>query len=273
MATPIQLTDQEFRRIGELVYDHFGITLNESKRSLVVNRLNKLLREKGFESFTEYNDLLTSDKTGVELQVLANSISTNHTFFNRESLHFDFLTKTALPDVCKNIKDKDLRVWCAAASTGEEPYTLAMLIREYLGTDYRSWKAGLLATDISEKALNTARIACYPESAVNKLPATLSRKYFTQTEQGCFVNQDVKDDVTYRKLNLVKKFCFRKPLHIVFCRNVMIYFDQPTKDKLIRQIYDWMVPGGYFFVGHSETIPRDNCPFKYIMPAVYRKEN
>ena len=270
--SPIELTDIEFKKISDLVYTSFGITLNDSKRSLVVNRLNKVLRDKGLTSFTAYFKHLISDTSGVELQQLANSISTNHTYFYRESGHFDYYQKTALPEVVKTIKDKDLRVWCAASSTGEEPYTLAMIQREFFGDAYINWKGGLLATDISEAALKTAIEGVYPKGEGAKLPPTLKSKYLINTGDTCSVHSDIKKDVTYNKLNLIKPFKFKKPFHFIFCRNVMIYFDQPTKDALVQRLYDCTMPGGYLFIGHSETVPRKNCPYKYVMPAVYRKE-
>ena len=271
MVAPIEITDSEFKRIAKLVYDSFGIILNESKRSLVVNRLNKMMRSRGFATFTQYHKHLQSDTSGSELQELANNISTNHTFFNRESNHFEFYLKTALPNVTATIHDKDLRVWCCASSTGEEPYTLAMLQQEFFGADYNNWKAGLLATDISEKALNQAVTGVYPKDEVSKLPAVLKNKYFVKSGDKFSVKASVKKEVAFRKLNLIKPFQFKKPFHIIFCRNVMIYFDQPTKDDLIKRLYDWTMPGGYLFIGHSETIPRHNCPYKFLKPAVYQK--
>ena len=269
--TPINLTDTEFKKIATLVYDSFGITLNDSKRSLVVNRLNKILRQGGLSSFTQYYKKLVEDQTGLELQKLANCISTNHTFFNRESGHFDYYLNTALTEVTKTIKDNDLRVWCAASSTGEEPYTLAMLQQEFFGSQYKNWKAGLLATDISERALSKANTGIYPKDEVGKLPFALKNNYFNKVGDQFMVKPEVKSEVLFRKLNLVKPFRFKKPFHIIFCRNVMIYFDQSTKDDLIKRMYDYTMPGGYLFIGHSETIPRQNCPYKFVMPAVYRK--
>lgn len=271
MVKPIQISTKEFSQISSLVYSSFGITLNESKKSLVVNRLNKLLRNKGFTSFKQYHDFLLNDKSGSELQQLANSISTNHTYFNRESKHFDYYLKQALPDVVANIKDKDLRVWCCASSTGEEPYTLAMLQHEFFGPGILEWKAGLLASDISEDALRKALAGQYPQAEVEKLPVHLKNTYFNKTGDFFTVKNEIKKDVKFAKINLIKPFAFKKKFHIVFCRNVMIYFDQPTKDDLIHRLYEWIEPGGYLFIGHSETIPRESCPFRYIMPAVYRK--
>lgn len=271
MPAPIQISNLEFMKISSLVYSSFGITLNETKKSLVVNRLNKLLRQKGFENFKQYYEMLNADKTGNELQELANSISTNHTYFNRESRHFDYYLQEALPNVVKNISDNDLRVWCCASSTGEEPYTLAMLQHEFFGSGYGEWKAGLLASDISERALRKAIAGSYDVEDVSKLPPNLKNKYFTKCGDRLIVNNNIKKDVVFTKINLVKPFSFKKKFHIIFCRNVMIYFDQETKDDLINRFYEWVEPGGYLFIGHSESIPRVSCPFKYIMPAVYRK--
>ena len=271
MVSPIEISNVEFGKISKLIYDSFGITLNDSKKSLVVNRLNKLLRTKGHNSFKEYHEVLLNDKSGSELQELANSISTNHTYFNRESKHFEYYEKTALPEVVRTIPDKDLRIWCCASSTGEEPYTLAMLQHEFFGSRISEWKTGLLASDISEKALRKAIAGQYNIDDVEKLPARLKNNYFTKVNDQYVVQSQIKKEVTYTKINLVKPFQFKKRFHIIFCRNVMIYFDQPTKDDLIKRFYDWIEPGGYLFIGHAETIPRESCPFKYIMPAVYRK--
>ncbi len=271
MTSPITISDTECKQISSLVYNSFGITLNESKKSLVVNRLNKLLKDKGFSSYKYYHEKLMADKSGHELQELANSISTNHTFFYRESQHFDFYLKEALPNLVKDIKDKDLRVWCGASSTGEEPYTIGMLQREFFGSSYNEWKAGLLASDISEKALKTAITGCYDEEEVEKLPPNLRNKYFSKRGDFVAVIPELKKDITFTKINLVKPFSFKKKFHAIFCRNVMIYFDQQTKDDLINRFYEWTEPGGYLFIGHSESIPKGNCPYKYIKPAVYRK--
>ena len=269
---PLEITQREFEKISKLVYESFGIVLNESKKSLVINRLNKLFNKLQIHSFPDYYQNLINDKSGRELQLLANSISTNHTFFYREHKHFEFYTKQALPDVVSRIDDNDLRVWCAASSTGEEPYTLAMLQKEFFGVRNDAWNSGLLASDISEKALRQAQLGIYKEEAVKALPAALRNKYFKKSGfDNLEVKASLKQDVHYGKLNLIHDFQFKKPFHIIFCRNVMIYFDQPTKDKLIEKFFRWMVPGGYLFIGHAETIPRKNCPFNYLMPAVYQK--
>lgn len=268
---------REFNQIRNLVSNSVGISLTDKKRSLVAGRLQKKLREFGFSSFQEYYDYVVKDKSGNALIEMVDLITTNYTYFNREKEHFDFFLNIALPDVkaqIRNNKNNDFRVWCAAASSGEEPYMLAMLMREFFGSDYGSWNGGLLATDISREALATAKIGTYNDEGISRLPPLLKNKYFVKKGHGNWsICDHIKKDITFRRFNLMNKsFPFKKLFHIIFCRNVMIYFDQPTRDALIQRFYQFMEPGGYLFIGHSETLNRMNTPFSYIKPAVYRKE-
>ena len=268
------ISDDEFRQIRELVYQRFGINLTEQKRSLVVGRLQKYLRQKGFTSFTQFLDLLKSDRTGQALDTLVNRISTNHTFFFREKEHFNFLVKQALPDVVPTVRnEKDLRIWCAACSSGEEAYVLGMLMLDYFGSEYGQWKAGILATDISAKVLDIARKGVYPKDRVAEVPPTMKNRYLRKIDgDNYMVSDQLKKEVVFRRFNLMNTVMpFKKQFQIIFCRNVMIYFDTPTRDALARRFFDVMSPGGYLFIGHSETLRRDICPFDYVQPAVYRK--
>jgi len=275
-GTAMGISDREFRLIRNLVYERFGINLTPEKRTLLVGRLRKLLRKQGFGSFQDYYKYLLADRTGHALDSLVNRISTNFTFFYRESDHFTFFLSPVLPEMVKRVsgeKHQDLRVWCAGCSSGQEPYTLAMLLREHFGERYAMWKAGLLATDISAKALETAVRGVYPEEALEKLPRPLKRRYFRKAGDGEYgVTDDIKREITFRRFNLMnKRFPFKKPFHVIFCRNVMIYFDQPTRDALTRRFYENMVPGGYLFIGHSETLGREQSLYEYVKPAVYRR--
>ena len=268
------ISDDEFRQIRELVYQRFGINLTEQKRSLVVGRLQKYLRQKGFTSFTQFLDLLKSDRTGQALDTLVNRISTNHTFFFREKEHFNFLIKQALPEVVPTVRnEKDLRIWCAACSSGEEAYVLGMLMLDYFGSEYGQWKAGILATDISAKVLDIARKGVYPKDRVAEVPPTMKNRYLRKIDgDNYMVSDQLKKEVVFRRFNLMNTVMpFKKQFQIIFCRNVMIYFDTPTRDALARRFFDVMSPGGYLFIGHSETLRRDICPFDYVQPAVYRK--
>ncbi len=270
------ISDGEFSALRDLIHQRFGINLTEQKRSLLVGRLQKLMRTRGFSTFQQYIDFLTGDKSEQGLSELIDLISTNHTYFNREKDHFTYFLETALPTVIERLKQqnrKDLRIWCAGSSTGEEPYTLVMLMMEYLGADYKNWDAGILATDISDRALSAARAGVYDQDRVDQLPANLRNKYFTSAAKGKLaVREDVKREATYRRFNLMNSsFPFKNQFQIIFCRNVMIYFDQPTRDALVARFHKHTEPGGYLFIGHSETLGRSQSIFNYIQPALYQK--
>ena len=270
------ITDKEFQAIRDLVYDRFGINLTDEKKTMVVGRLQKILRTRGFNTFHDYYLYLTEDKTNQAISELANQITTNHTFFWREAEHFDYFIKTILPEIVAGktkTNSKDLRIWCAAASSGEEPYNILMCMMEYFGKDYHAWDAGLLATDISDKALKAARAAVYEPYRVQTLPDAYKKKYFTRAGENWKVNDEVKKELTLRHFNLMNKTLpFKKPFDCIWCRNVMIYFDNETKLELVRRMYDVTVQGGWLLIGHSESIGRGQTPWKYICPAVYRKE-
>lgn len=270
------ISDQEFNSLRQLIYDRFGINLTDEKRSLLVGRLQKMIRDKKLGTFQNYYEHLKDDTTGEAVSNLINLVSTNYTYFNREKDHFDFFYKTALPSVCERLakqKRKDLRIWCAGCSTGEEPYTLLMLMHEYLGAQYSGWDAGILATDISEQVLQKAQQGIYPADKVASLPENLQRKYFKKSGNGQMqVIDALRNEVTFRRFNLMNKtFPFKKPFQIIFCRNVMIYFDQQTRNALVQRFHHNMEPEGYFFIGHSETLGRDSELFRYILPAAYQK--
>jgi chemotaxis protein methyltransferase CheR len=207
---------------------------------------------------------------------LINRISTNHTFFFREKSHFDFFSRVTLPQAVERLKKrntKDLRIWCAGCATGEEAYTLVMLLLEFFGTQYGAWDAGLLATDISTAALGTAQAGVYPAERTTLIPGDFKRKYFKKNPAGDWAVEDrLKKEIVYRRFNLMnEQFPFKKPFSAIFCRNVMIYFDQPTRDALVRRFYNHTEPGGYLFIGHAESLRRDSCPYEYVEPAIYRK--
>jgi chemotaxis protein methyltransferase CheR len=270
------ISDGEFTALRDLIHQRFGINLTEQKRSLLVGRLQKLMRTLGFSTFRQYIDFLQSDKSEQGLSELVDLISTNHTYFNREKDHFDYFSETALPAVVQKLKQqnrRDLRVWCAGSSTGEEPYTLTMLMMEYFGTDYKNWDAGILATDISDRALSAARAGVYPRDRVEQLPGNLRSKYFVPAGNGQLaVRDDVKAEATYRRFNLMNSsFPFKKQFQIIFCRNVMIYFDQPTRDALVSRFHKHTEDGGYLFIGHSETLGRSQTLYRYLQPALYQK--
>lgn len=272
----MQISDREFRLLRDLIYRHFGINLTEQKRALMVGRLQKLVRDSGFRSFDEYYNKVLRNPSNNDLSELVNRISTNYTFFNREPEHFEFFHKHILPELetkGHRFNQRVANIWCAASSTGEEPYMLAMLMMDHFGLDYNNWDAGVLATDISEKALGTARLGIYLKEQTATLPGNLRNKFFRSIdEQRCQVRPDLQAEVTFRRFNLINKsFPFRRLFHVIFCRNVMIYFDQETKDALVDRMYNQLAPGGYLILGHSEAILRHRNRFQSMIPAVYRK--
>lgn len=276
LMSSLTISDQEFDQLRQLIYRHFGINLTDQKKSLVIGRLQKILRQFGFVRFEQYYQHVIADTSGDALNNLVNQISTNHTFFFREKEHFDFFLATALPEAIARSRaagQKVLRVWCAGCSSGEEAYTLAILMRECLGREYSSWDAGILATDISAKVLAIAEAGIYADDRVELLPVILKQRYFSRLSDGQWVvNSDVKQEVTFRRFNLMnEQFPFKRPFDIIFCRNVMIYFDQPTREALVNRYFQNTLLGGYLFIGHSESLPRDRCPYAYVSPAIYRK--
>ena len=269
----IPLHDDEIEKLSRFVFDNFGINLTEAKRGLVSGRLHSVLKKHGFTSFLEYYEAMKEDRNGLLLSEFINKISTNFTYFYRESDHFDLLRTTILPSYEHELKNKDLRIWCAGCSSGEEPYTVTMALLEYFREKYAQWKAGVLATDISEDVLKFAKAAVYPEDRLKMLPKEWVKRYFKSLPNDQFqVKEKVLSEVHFGRLNLMNgKYPFRSRFHIVFCRNVMIYFDQPTKNDLIDRFVDILHPGGYLFIGHSETISRSHPKLSFVRPSVYRK--
>jgi len=271
-----RISDREFEAIRRLVYSRFGINLGDQKKSLVVGRLQKVLRQRGFDNFGEYLHWLTEDRSGEGVDELANRISTNHTYFYREHAHFEFFAQQLLPDACERRRaagQNEVRIWCAGCSSGEEPYTLMMLMLEHFGGALSGWKPLMLATDISATALRTAIAGVYDKDRVAKLPPGLRARYFQRTADGRVkVAESVRSQVTFRRHNLMNEtFPFTKPFDAIFCRNVMIYFDRETRLNLVSKYHRHTVPGGYLFIGHSETLGRGDTEYEYVMPALYRR--
>jgi chemotaxis protein methyltransferase CheR len=271
------ISDEEFSLLRTLIHQRFGINLSDQKKSLLVGRLQKLLRHSGYVTFRDYYEALLNDQSEQKLGQLVDRISTNHTYFNREKAHFDYFFHTVLPEVADRLRragDLDLRIWCAGCSTGEEPYMLLMLLHEHFGQEYKRWNCGILATDISSRVLGIAEQGVYPEDKIAMLPEKLKSKYLRPSGDGQYAFQEsLRREATFRRFNLMnERFPFRKPFHIIFCRNVMIYFDAQTRWALVNRFHQVMQPGGYLFIGHSETLGRQQNLFKYVMPAVYQKE-
>lgn len=269
----MEITDQEFYKLVDFVKKEYGINLKE-KRTLVAGRLHNILQQKNMESFEEFYDYIVKDHSGEAVTILVNKLTTNHTFFLREPTHFEFFRDKLLPYLAKNIRNHDLRIWSAGCSTGEEPYTLAMIIADYFGPTKGLWDSRILATDLSKRVLDTAKEGVYANEQLASIPEGWRKLYFTKLDpERSRVADKIRNEVIFRSFNLMNPvFPFRQKFQVIFCRNVMIYFDQPTKKALVQRFYEHLEPGGYFFIGHSESLDRSETKFIYIQPSVYRKE-
>jgi chemotaxis protein methyltransferase CheR len=269
----ITITNKEFKQLADYIHANYGIHLKEEKRALVVGRLQNVLLSRQLDSFQAYYDYIAADRSGEAAAMLIDRMSTNHTFFMREAEHFRFLRNQVLPALASAVHDRDLRIWSAGCSSGEEPYTIAMLIDEVLGKDKPHWDAKVLATDISGQILEKAKKGVYRKEEIEELPPAWRMNYFNVMDrEHAAVVEHLKQEVIFRKFNLMTHtFPFKRKFHVIFCRNVMIYFDNETKRALVDKFYQHLEPGGYLFIGHSESIHRDQSPFKPVMPAIYRK--
>ena len=266
------LTDAEFEQIRKFTKQKYGISLSDEKKTLVHSRLRSTLQELGMDSFSEYFDYLLQDKTGEALNRFVNKITTNHTFFMRETDHFDYFRDIVLPYLEeKYSSQKDIRLWCPASSSGEEPVTLQIIMQEYFKPK-PGWDTQMLASDISAQSLDKAVAGVYATEALENIPKAWKAEYFQKVDyQFSKVRDITRNKILYRRINLMDPFNFKKRLHVIFCRNVMIYFDNVTRDSVVKRFYEIVEPGGYLFIGHSESISNSGTEFQYIKPAVYRK--
>lgn len=267
------ITQKEFEDIRTYIKLNYGINLSDEKKSLIYSRLRPILQENGFENFGQYYKYLISDKTGHATISFIDKITTNHTFFMREVDHFYYFRDKVLPYLEETIKDRDIRIWCAGCSSGEEPYALQMFLTDYFKDKTPQWNTDLLATDISVKVLNKAFKGIYTKEQTSPLPEEWKKNYLKKyDDKNLCISDVIKKKLIYRKFNLMdKSFPFKKKFHVIFCRNVMIYFDAKTREELIKKFYDISETGAYLFIGHSESLNNTNTKYKYIMPAVYRK--
>lgn len=267
------MTETEFLRICHFIKSRYGIDMIR-KKEIVQGRLDNYIRTNGFTDYSGYMNAVESDITGRMEKELVNILTTNHTFFMRESEHLDYLRQVVLPQIkVQEARKKDLCIWCGASSTGQEPYMLAMLLKDYFGLEHSQWDTKVLATDISTEVLRHASAGIYDKEQIEPLPDTWKRRFLKAMDGGerYEIVKEIKDEVLFRQFNLMEPFPFKRKMHIVFLRNVMIYFDKPTKQELIRKVYEVMEPGGYLFIGRTETIDRSDVPFQLIQPSIFRK--
>lgn len=271
------LKDSEFQRFSRYVHDISGINLHEGKKELLKARLGKILRQRNFRSFREYYNHVVNDKSGHELILLLDSISTNLTYFFREPEHFDFLRTKALPEITNSkisSRNNTLRLWSAGCSSGEEAYSIAIAVSEAIN-GMKKWRFKILATDLSTKVLEKASAGIYEKEKVGKVPHELKRRYFQKGDnrwEGYFrLKKQITEKISFKRLNFMEAFCFKEPFEIIFCRNVMIYFDNPTKEALVGKLYRNLSDGGYLLIGHAESLTGIKHQLKYIQPSVYKK--
>ena len=267
------MTDAEFIRIYRFMKSRYGIDM-ERKKEIIQGRLENYILSHNFGDFSQYMNAVEMDFTGNMERELVNILTTNHTFFMREFEHFDYLRQVVLPQLKKQENGKkDLCIWCGAASTGQEPYMLAMLMKDYFGLEHGAWDTKILATDVSTGVLKQAMEGIYTGEQIACLPETWKRRFLRSLNGGeqYEMTAEIKNEVIFRQFNLMDIFPFKRKMHIVFLRNVMIYFDKETKNKLIQKVYDVMEPGGYLFIGRTETIDRSQTSFQLIQPSIFRK--
>jgi chemotaxis protein methyltransferase CheR len=271
-GSTLTIDDRDFHRLRSYMQENFGLNL-EKKRILIEGRLSNTVLQAGFDNFTDFLDDVFSDKSGEKIGSLISRLTTNYTYFMREEAHYRFMLQVALPEWVKKIKDNDLRIWSAGCSSGEEPYTVAMVMDEYFGHLKTSWDTTILATDISPKVLAAAREGVYPQDHLERLPAGWRDRYFMKEGPGLWkIKPFLAKEVIFSQFNLMGSFrSFRRKFHIIFCRNVMIYFNEKTKAELIAKYYDVLEPGGYLFIGLSETLSGTNSNFVQISPSIYKK--
>jgi chemotaxis protein methyltransferase CheR len=261
------LAAQEFEHIRQLARRSFGLDLKDGKEELVSSRLRRLVRDGGFRSFQEYYRHIVGDATGLALARMIDALATNHTAFNREPAHFDFLRTEVLPRLA--VRDC-LEVWTAACSTGEEAWTLACVLNDALP----SRPVRVAASDISNYALRFAQRATYPRDRCDGLSAAWLARYFEAAEDpgpAWRVKAALRSQTLFRRVNLVERYAWPRRFPAIFCRNVMIYFDSATQAEVVRLLAEWLEPGGYLFVGHAESLSRISHPLEYVRPAIYRK--
>jgi chemotaxis protein methyltransferase CheR len=268
-----ELTDSEFKRLRDLVHASTGIALSDAKREMVYGRLARRLRKLKLASFAEYCQLLESPES-TELQELTNAITTNLTAFFRENYHFEQLAAEALPQIeSKRSATRRMRLWSAGCSTGEEPYSLAIVMREALA-HLRNWDIKLLATDIDSQVVATAAEGVYAEGRFNGVSTERVRNGFQQVAGRpgfCAASAELKALITFRQLNLLAPWPMKGPFDVIFCRNVVIYFDKPTQRGLLDRMADLQELGGWLFIGHSENLLNVTRRYKLVGRTVYRR--
>ena len=267
-------TTRDFNDIRELVNHNTGIVLSDAKQDMVYSRLAKRLRKLGLKDFKDYCALIKSENSD-EITHFVNAVTTNLTSFFRENHHFEYLKETLIPElISSQTGQKQLRIWSSGCSTGEEPYSISMALKEAL-VSHPGYDAKLLATDLDTNVLDTACQGIYNEGRVNGISEERLKRWFLKGKDNSSdkvkVSSELQDMITFRQLNLMNEWPMRGSFDIIFCRNVVIYFDKPTQRLLFDRYADILAPGGHLFIGHSETLYKVTDRFELIGNTIYRK--
>jgi chemotaxis protein methyltransferase CheR len=259
--------------IARLVYDRCRIRLHEGKDALIKARLGKRMRKHGFEGLAEYCDFLRTSGDDQEVTRVIDALTTNFTNFLREEDHFKFLVEEALPSALPKGR-KEFHIWSAASSTGEEAYSIAFYLSEHY-SPASGWDWRIAASDISTKVLEQARLGIYSADRLDAVPRDWLRKYFRKGvgrwEGHCRVHSSITDRVSFRQINLVESYSHPQPFEVIFCRNVLIYFDHQTQEQLVDRLCRFLTPKGYLFIGHSESLSGMNVPLRCLRPSIYQR--
>jgi chemotaxis protein methyltransferase CheR len=269
-----ELHPVDFEKIRRILYQFSGIRLTHGKEELVRSRLIKRLRALGMTSFRTYLRYINEDRTAEELQIMIDALTTNKTSFFRERQHFEYLRTEILPRLKR--RGSEVRIWSAGCSSGEEPYSIAMMVKDEW--QLREWfNLRILATDISARMLAKGKVGEYEKESLQEVPPAFLSKYFnlirSDPVQIYCVCDSIKKMVRFARLNLMDEWPMKGPFDVIFCRNVMIYFDSETQQELVGKFCNLLSPEGYLLVGHSESLIANSCRFKYIQPATYKKQN
>ena len=267
-----QINNIQLEKFRKLIYDNCGIHLNEAKLELLQGRLDKLMRKNNIESFDEYYLLITAEANQQYWREFVDEITIHMSSFFRENNHFEFI-RSQLRMIFENnpriMKNNEIRVWSAGCSTGEEPYTLAMVLKEWLPMEM---SIKILATDIGSHTLSIAQSGVYSQNIKKDMDPYFLMRFFTRVGDNYQIVPEIKDLITFRLFNLMEPFPFKDVMDIIFCRNVMIYFDATVQQELVKKFYDYLTPGGLLFIGHSESLLNKQYGFQYIQPTVYLKQ-
>ena len=275
---PAVLSDKIFNRFSSFIYDEVGIKLPLAKKTMLEARLNKRLKAHAFGSFEEYADyVFSAEGRSEELVNLIDVVTTNKTDFFREPSHFEYLVKSAIPSLIDAYDvgfRKPFNIWSAGCSTGEEPYTMSMVLSEFAAAQ-PGFKSSILATDISTVVLNKAKNAIYAEERVDTIPLQLKKKYLLKSKDKnkplVRMSPALRSMIQFKRLNFMEDFGMHEHMDVIFCRNVIIYFDKVTQERLLNRFCKQLVKGGYLFLGHSETLSGLNVPLTLVASTVYRK--